>query len=94
MTISGGGSTYELGKEVGPKRTEIDVAVALNRMPRQDLTDQRSSREIYHDFRRNLREEFADMKKDELPIDYIPVRFYSKANFTADQAFIEPMQTL
>ena len=64
MTINGG--LYELGKEVGPQRTEIDVAVALNRMPCQVLVGQLSNRDIYYDFKRNLREEFADIVKDEL----------------------------
>lgn len=92
-------------QEVGSKRSEIDVAVAIGRLPRQALEKQLTRKDLYYDFlsadentNRRLQEyrgeSFENVKKKDLEIDYTPVRYKLSIEPEEDEAFIENMHSL
>ena len=57
-------------QEIGGVRSEIDVAVAIGRMPRQALSQQLTHHDLYYDFGRRLEiyngEDFENVPKRDL----------------------------
>lgn len=82
-------------KQIGESRAEIDVAIALGRIPAQAQRKELGLNDLYHDFGRRLETDYSKIRRQDLKIDYNPVRY--RLNLTTDEnnkPFLETVHTL